>query len=86
MPKTIMYCGDEDILYEDNVRYLEILIRNRVDCFLKVFKYLQHGLLNQVNGTWYSAEAFFWEICHDINIYLDLGKDLTKHFSPKTQY
>lgn len=46
MPKTIMYCGDEDILYEDNVRYLEILIRNRVDCFLKVFKYLQHGLLN----------------------------------------
>lgn len=39
-PKINIYCGDEDILYEDNVRYLELLMKNKVDCFLKVFYYL----------------------------------------------
>ena len=40
MPKIILYCGDEDILYEDNVRYLELLLKNKVDALLKVFYYL----------------------------------------------
>ena len=31
-----MYCGDDDILFEDNVRYLELLMKNKVDCFLKI--------------------------------------------------
>ena len=39
-PKIIIYCGDEDILYEDNVRYLELLLKNKVDCKLKSFYYL----------------------------------------------
>lgn len=47
MPKTKIYAGDMDPLYDDAVWYILLLIKNGGNGKINNFKYCSHGLLTK---------------------------------------
>ena len=65
MPTTYFYVGDEDPLYDDSVRFLELLANNKIQCKFNSYNHLPHGILGEVTTDWISAQKYFQDICND---------------------
>lgn len=66
MPRTRLYCGTLDPCFDSNLRYLERLTQNNVDCYLHEYVHLPHGLFNMALANFAPAKFFFSAVNTDI--------------------
>lgn len=70
-PPMSIYCGTNDPLFDDSIRFLEKMNNLGKKCNLRAYKGFNHGILAKSLGNWEPAKIFLEDICTDFQRHFD---------------
>ncbi len=65
-PKTFVYCGTWDPLYDDNVRFVCKLLELERKALIYSYSYLRHGMLGKSASKWPPSILFFENVLFNL--------------------